>query len=65
MDGLTDDHCRYVIGEVGVEWCFCRRPRSRRPDGSYAQGMWCDGHRMIVMTVARPYTGKLRPKRAA
>jgi hypothetical protein len=49
LDDLTEDHCRYVIGEVGVDWCFCRKPRARKSDGTYERWMWCDEHRRIVV----------------
>jgi hypothetical protein len=49
LNDLTEDHCRYVIGEIGGDWCFCRAPRARKPDGTYQRWMWCDTHRRIVV----------------
>lgn len=63
LDGLTEDHCRYIIGEVGGDWCYCRQPRARKADGTYARWMWCDEHRRVVVQGAVPFGSKM--KRAA
>jgi hypothetical protein len=49
LDDLTEDHCRFVIGEPGEEWHYCRKPRARFADGTYMRWMWCAEHRAIVV----------------
>jgi hypothetical protein len=62
LDGLTDDHCRYIIGDpTSSDWHYCRAPRSRHPDGSLVKWMWCDLHRARV--VVKQNWGR-RPRRA-
>lgn len=60
LEGLTNDHCRYVIGDTHGEWCYCRAPRARHADGRYKPWKWCDAHRKIVVKKAEPY--KPKPK---
>jgi hypothetical protein len=56
--GLTEDDCRYIVGDLGGDWHYCRAPRARHADGSYKRWMWCDAHRRVVIVSAKPYVGR-------
>jgi hypothetical protein len=61
LDGLTEDHCRWVLGEIETgEWCYCRAPRARKADGTYQRWMWCDEHRRRVVRTVPAYGALMR-----
>ncbi len=45
-DGLKDDMCRAVIGELDGDWHYCRKPRAR-VDGVMIRDYWCAAHRRL------------------
>jgi len=63
LSELTDDHCRFVIGDTDGEWHYCRAPRARHPDGQYKRWKWCDAHRAVVVVKATPWKPRAKPEK--